>query len=104
MLPCNPLLASAQIVGIRERELVFWVVVPGEICEDGSSLEDRKVIAVMVHNGGNSSIGRVLCEPRLLLNVLADVDTLPDVVLAVRSLQFLEDNRGFVSVGGSPGK
>ena len=75
-----------------------------KICEDRSSLENREVIAVMVDNGWDSSIGRVFCEPRLLLDVLTDVDTLPDIVLSIRSLQFLQDDRSFVSIWGAPGK
>ena len=76
----------------------------GKICEDGSSLEDGEVVAIMIHNGWDSTVGGVFREPRLLLDVLPDIDTLPDVVLAISSLQFLQDNRRFVSIRRSPGK
>lgn len=77
---------------------------PCKICEDSSSLEHREVVTIVVDNSWDSTIRRKFCEPRFLLHVLADVDALPDVVLAIRSLQFLQNNGSFVSIGGSPGK
>ena len=92
MLPRNPLLASTQIIRIREREPVLWVVVSRKIRQDRRALEDREVIAVMIDNGWDSAIGGELREPGLFLDVLHNIDSLPDILLAICSFQFLKDN------------
>jgi len=74
----------------------------GKICEDCSALEDGEIIAIVVNNGGDSTIWREFREPRFFLNVLADIDTLPHVVLAICCLQLLQNNRSLVSVRSSP--
>jgi hypothetical protein len=74
-----------------------------EIGEDCSSFEDGEIVAVMVHDGGDSTIWRELGEPRLLLDVLQNVNTLVRIILAICSLQFLENDRSFVPIRGSPG-
>lgn len=82
-LECNPLLGSTRIILIFERELEVWVVVAGHVCEDSSSFEDREVVAVMVDYGGNSSVRVDFCKPRLLLDILHDIDALDCVVFAI---------------------
>lgn len=57
-----------------------------------------QIAIVMVDENRNAAIGSVLREPWLLLNVLANVDALEDVVgLAIRLFQLFEDNGGFVA-------
>lgn len=52
----------------------------------------------MIDEHRDAAVGTLLCEPRLFLNVLADVDALEDVVgLAVGLLQLLEDDGSFVT-------
>jgi hypothetical protein len=68
---------------------VLWVVMSGKIREDCSAFEDGEIIAIMINNGGDSTVWRDLCEPGFLLDVLADIDTLEDVVFAICGLQLL---------------
>jgi len=104
VLPSNPLLAARQVIWIREAEFVLSIVVSGKISQDRSTLEDGEIVSVMVHDGWNTSVGRVLEEPRFLLNVLHNVDALIHICLAVCRLELLEENRGFVSIGSTKGK
>lgn len=103
LLPCNPLLSSAEIIRvIIEAESVFRVVVACKVGENGSTLEDGKAIPVMVNDSRDTTIGVDLDEPGFFLNILADVNALKYVFLAVRFLQLLEDDRGFVTIRSSP--
>lgn len=104
MLPRDPLLTSAQIIHIRKAELVIGVVVPRQISQDGRSLEDGEIVAVVVDDGGNAAIGTDFGEPGLLLDVLHDVDALKGVLQPVGCLQLLEDDGGFVAVRGTKGE
>ena len=56
----------------------------------------------MVHNHRNAAIGPQLGEPRLLLNILRDVDSLPCEVFAVGLLQFFENDGSFPAIGRAP--
>jgi len=47
-----------------------------EIQQNGSGLEDCKVITSVVHDNRDAAIGIELDEPGLLLDVLGDVDGL----------------------------
>ena len=98
MLPCDPLLTERKLRVFGEGEFVLRVEVSGEVGENGSALHDAQPTIVMIHQHRNTAIGAFLCEPRLFLNVLADVDALEDVVgLAVCFFQLLEDDGGFVA-------
>ena len=74
------------------------------VVQDSQSLENSEIIAVMVYDCWDAAIGRVFGEPRLLLNVLRDVDRLVDVWLPIGRLQLLEEDRDFVAIGRSKGE
>ena len=44
MLPGYPLFTTTQIIGICEAEFVFWIVVPGEVCKNSSTLKDGEIV------------------------------------------------------------
>ena len=65
---------------------------------------DRETALVVVNNYWDATIGAQLREPLLLLDVLADVDALPCVVLAVCLLELLQQDRSLPAVGCTPGE
>lgn len=58
----------------------------------------------MIHEYWNATVWSKLGEPRLLLNVLHDVDALVLIVFAVRGLQLLQDNGSLVTIGSTKGQ
>lgn len=102
MLPRDPLLGDRVIVRVDgEAELVLRVVVARQVEEDGETLEDGEVMAVVVDNGGDAAIGVDGGEPRLLLGVLGDVDGLEGELGAVSLLELLQENADLDAIGGS---
>ena len=102
MLPRDPLLGDRVIVRVDgEAELVLRVVVARQVEEDGETLEDGEVMAVVVDNGGDAAIGVDGDEPRLLLGVLGDVDGLERELGAVGLLELLQEDADLDAVGGS---
>jgi hypothetical protein len=84
MLPTDPALGKGVVVVIRrEREAVLRIVAPGQVAEDGVPLEHGQITIVVVDEDGNAAVGVLRREPRLLLDILADVDPLPCVLQAV---------------------
>jgi hypothetical protein len=81
VLPADPGLGAGVVVRVYgEGELVFRVVLAGEVAEDGVALKDVEVVVVVVDNGGDAAVGVDGDEPRLLLDVGANVDGLVGVV------------------------
>jgi len=72
-----------------------------EIRQDGSTLKDGEIIAVVVNNGRDPPIRTDFSEPRLFLNILHNVDALKCIILAIGLLQLLEQNGSFVAIGSS---
>lgn len=102
VLPAHPLLSNTVIVRVvGERELVFRVVVLGQIGQDGQALEDGKAVPIVVDDSRNSTIRANRRVPRLLLRVLHDVDSLPGVFLAVGVLELLEEDGGLEAIRGA---
>lgn len=67
----------------------------GQYCR---SFHDCQAVLVVVYKHRYSAIGPESCEPRLFLDVLADVDSLVCVVRpAIGFLQFFEHDLGFVA-------
>jgi len=100
VLPADPGLALVVLVGADgEGQAVLRVVAAGEVAEDGVALEDGGAAAVVVHDGGDAAVGVDGRIPRLLLDVLADVDGLPYILEPVGLLELLECDRGLVAVG-----
>lgn len=58
----------------------------------------------MVDDYGDPPIRTELCEPWLFLDVLANVDPLPCIGLAVGGFELFEEDGDFVAVGGAPGQ
>jgi hypothetical protein len=108
VLPCHPLFCAGDVERVAEAELMVGVVVAREVCEDRETFLDSEAALVMVDDDGSvvpqsarvktvqpqlyvhAAIGSQLGEPLLFLNVLADVDTLISVVLAICLLQLLQ--------------
>lgn len=100
MLPANPRLGSGVVVVVQGKgELVLSVIATSEVAQNGIALKDAQAVIVVVNQGGDAAIGVHGDEPRLLLDVLADVNGLPSVLQAVRVLELLEQDRGLVAVG-----
>jgi hypothetical protein len=53
----------------------------------------------VVHNGRDAAIGVDGSEPRLLLDVLRDVDALVRVLKPIRLLELLEQDAGLDAIG-----
>ena len=56
-LEIEPLLELALLVGIRDGDLVLGVVVVDEVLHDGVGLPDDEIVATMVNEAGNATIG-----------------------------------------------
>ena len=55
----------------------------------------------MVDDGGDAAVGVDGRVPGLFLDILGDINALPDVLQPVGFLELLEDDGGFVAVGGA---
>lgn len=53
----------------RERDLVFSVIVLGEVQQDRGRLKDGEVVAGLVDEDGDAAVGVELDEPRFLLDI-----------------------------------
>ena len=103
MLPSNPRLGAGVVIVVNlEGELVLRIVLPGQVAQNSIALEHGEVAVVMVDQDRDAAVGVEGSEPRLLLDVLADVDGLHGVVLAIGVPQLLEEDGGFDAVGGAP--
>lgn len=103
VLPSNPRLGAGVVIVVNvEGELVLGIVLPGQVAQNSITLEDGEVAVVVVNQDRDAAVGVEGSEPRLLLDVLADVDGLHGVVLAVGVPQLLEEDGGFDAVGGAP--
>lgn len=102
MLPANPRFRARVVVRVDwEREEVLGVIATGQVSEDGVALEDGQVVVVVVHNGRDAAVGVNGGEPWLLLDVLRDVYALERVVKTICLLELLEQDAGFVAIGGA---
>lgn len=81
---------------------MFGIIMFRHITQNRQSLKHREVVTVMIDDSRNAAVGRIFREPRFFLDVLADVDALPDVVFSVRGFELFEHNAGFVSIRCSP--
>ena len=100
VLPADPSFGTGVVVALDiKRELLVRVILPSQVRQDCVALKDSEAIVVVVYNGRNASIGVDGSEPGLLLNILANVDALGRILQAVRILELLEKDRGFISVG-----
>jgi len=103
----DPLQRLAIVIGLGdgvETEFVVVVVMLLKVQQDGGSLEDNKVVAVGVNEHWDATVRVQLDEPRLLLNVLRDVDLLDFIVDArVGQLQLLKESSDLLAVGRRPG-
>ena len=86
MLPRHPLFRAGDIERVAEAEFVVWIVVAGEVGENGESFLNSEAALIVVHDDRNASIGAQLGIPRLFLDFLRDVDALPGVVLLTQSV------------------
>lgn len=69
-----------------------------QVAQDSSTLHDTQITLVMVDQDWNATIWAFVCEPLLLLDVLANVDALVYIVrLAVCLFQLFEDNARLVA-------
>ena len=68
------------------------------------SLENSEIIAVMIYDCWDPSVGGVFCEPGLFLYILADVDCLVDERFSVGGFELFEEDGGFVPVWRAPGE
>lgn len=121
MLPSNPLFCTRNVIDITEAELLVWVVVSYQIHEDCGRLKNGKLLpiviydcwdayATMVSGRGSFSlllrketrttVWRVSGKPRLLLDVLHNVNILVNVVQAICFFEFFEQDGYFDTVGG----
>ena len=102
MLPGDPLLLDRVLVRVgRGAEPVVRVVVPREVGQDGEPLEHGEAAAVVIDNRGDAAVGVEGGVPGLLLGVFGDVDGLEGVGGAVGFFELLEEDGGFVAVGGA---
>lgn len=58
-----------------------------------------KAALIVVYDHRDAPIGPKLCEPILLLDVLANVDALPCIICSVCFLELLQDDAGFPAIG-----
>lgn len=79
MLPRNPLLAEGKLWVLGEAELMLGIEMSCNVRQNGSTFHDTQVAIVVIDEDWNATIGPVLCEPWLFLDVLADVDALETV-------------------------
>lgn len=75
------------------------VVFTCKVAQDRAAFENSKLLIVMVDNDGYATIGVQRSEPRLLLNVLHDVDALDHIWESVCFFQLLEDDASLVTIG-----
>ena len=102
MLPSNPAFSNSVVIAVDVKaELVVHVVLPAQVAEDGIPFEDGEVVVVVVYDGGDAAVGVDGCEPWFFLDVLANVDGLHGVREVVGLLELLEQDGGFVAVGGA---
>ena len=76
---------------------MLQVVVAREVIDDRQAFHDCVSTIVMIDNDWDAAIRVELDKPRLLLDVLEDVDTLTRVLLTVCFFQLLEQDRNFVA-------
>lgn len=100
VLPADPRVGACVVVRVNgEGKEVLGVIAPCQVPEDGVALEDGQVVVVVVHNGRDAAIGVDGSEPRLLLDVLRDVDALVRVLKPIRLLELLEQDAGLDAIG-----
>lgn len=98
MLPRNPLFTQRKLGVFRERQLMLRIKMSCQVRQNRRSLHYAQATVVVIDKDGNPAIGAFLREPRLFLNILANVDRLIDIVrLPIRLFQFFEDDARFVT-------
>ncbi|KAI6760962.1 hypothetical protein HG530_009822 [Fusarium avenaceum] len=103
MLPPNPRLSTGIVIVINlERELILGIVLSCQVAQNGISFKDSEIIVVMVDEHGDTTIWINGSEPRLLLDLITDVDALDGVFHSICITELFEKDLGFETVRCAP--
>ena len=81
---------------------MIWIIMLRHVTQDRQPLKNREIIPIMIDNCWNPAIGRVFREPRLLLDILSDIDPLVDIIFSVGFLELFEHDGSLMSVWRAP--
>lgn len=109
MLPSNPLLRNLILITlVRETQLVFRVVILGQVVQNSQPFKDGKIVSVMVNDGGDPTVGVDFGEPGFFLGVFHNVDGLIGDFRnrgrrrrGIEVFELFEEDGDFVPVGGA---
>jgi hypothetical protein len=94
VLPCYPLLCSADIQRVFEPEFMIRIVVAREVIENGKSFHHGVTASVMINDYWNATVRAKFDEPVLLLVVvLENVNILERIVPTISFLELLKQDR-----------
>lgn len=102
MLETNPALGNGIIVIRRiKRKHMLRIIFTCQIGENCGTLKDGKILVIVVDNGGNATVGVDGGKPWLFLCIQANVDALECVLQSIFSLELLQNDGSFMTIGGS---
>jgi hypothetical protein len=63
VLPCHPLLRTADVQRVCEREFVVCVVRPSQVGKDRETFHNREAALIVVYDDRDAAVGAQLRKP-----------------------------------------